>query len=325
MPDRLRPGSLFNSKRRSFKVREGYRLHSSTIRSWTMKTLTQADIDHFLQYGFVTIKEAFSPDLAAERAAACYRRLGIDPNDRSTWKEDRIHMGGDQYLQVRDIAPRVLGAMEDLLGEDRMAGEPRWSDHYIVNLAERWDQPWIPPGPEAPGWHKDGDFFQHFLDSPEQGLLVFVCWTDVVHHGGPTYVATDSVPVIAKFLAAHPEGVPPNGFKFSQLIRECKDFVEATGKAGDVTLLHPFTLHCVSQNLLRFPRIITNPPVSLKEPMCFDRADGNYSPVEQSVLRALGVDRYPFVPTGERVRIVPERVRLQQERMERERLAALAT
>jgi len=290
-----------------------------------MKTLSETDLDHFLQYGYVTIQEGFSPEFAAEWAAQAYARLGIDPNDRSTWHTPRIHMGGDQRVQVREIAPRVLGAMEDLLGEGRIAGDPTWSDHFIVNLAERWDQPWIPPGPDAIGWHKDGDFFHHFLDSPEQGLLVFVCWTDVVHHGGPTYVARDSVKVITKFLADRPEGVAPNGFAFSQLIRECHDFVEMTGRAGDVTLLHPFVLHCVSQNLLRVPRIITNPPVALQEPMSFDRADGDYSPVEQSVLRALGVDRYPFAPTTERRRYVPDRVRIQQEQRERERLAAQAT
>jgi hypothetical protein len=32
-------------------------------------------------------------------------------------------------------------------------------------------------------------------------------------------------------------------------------------------------LHSASKNLLRIPRVITNPPVSLKEPFCFDRED----------------------------------------------------
>jgi len=42
-------------------------------------------------------------------------------------------------------------------------------------------------------------------------------------------------------------------------------FVEATGEAGDVYLLHPYILHAKSQNVLRLPRIITNPPLTLAE------------------------------------------------------------
>jgi hypothetical protein len=68
--------------------------------------------------------------------------------------------------------------------------------------------------------------------------------------------------------------------------------VEATGEVGDVFLLHPLMLHSASKNLLRKPRIITNPPVSLKEPFCFDREDPReYSLVEQKTLSDLDILR----------------------------------
>ena len=110
-----------------------------------------------------------------------------------------------------------------------------------------------------------------------------------VHHGGPTFISTDSVPVIAKFLAAHPEGVLPNGFDFAARIAECEEFEEATANAGDVFLLHPFLLHAASQNSLRVIRIITNPPVHLNEPMNFDRENpDDFSPVELAILTGVG-------------------------------------
>lgn len=65
-------------------------------------------------------------------------------------------------------------------------------------------------------------------------------------------------------------------------------FFEATGKVGDVFLLHPFMLHTASKNLLRQIRVITNPAVSLKEPFRLFREDGNYSLVEQKTLLDLG-------------------------------------
>ncbi len=278
------------------------------------RTLTPADIDHFVRKGYLKIERGFPREVAAEWSDNCFERLGYDKQDKSTWLEQRIHMGGDRFVQVQDIAPRVYDAICDLVGGEERLGRPcHWSDHFIVNLGIRADEPWQPAGPATPGWHKDGDFFRHFLDSPEQGLLVFVNWTDVVHHGGPTYIATDSVPVVAKFLAQHPEGVLPKEFDFMGLVGQCSEFEEATAEAGDVYLLHPFLLHASSQNPLRLIRIITNPPVHLNEPLRFDRPDrADFSAVELGVLAGLGVDRYEFKPTAPRERIVPERVKRQE-------------
>jgi hypothetical protein len=81
------------------------------------------------------------------------------------------------------------------------------------------------PSPELSAWHKDGDFFRHFLDSREQGLLTIVLWTDMHHQGGGTFIAADSVPVIARYLAEHPEGVFPTDFDFRTLTRQCKELI----------------------------------------------------------------------------------------------------
>jgi hypothetical protein len=120
---------------------------------------------------------------------------------------------------------------------------------------------------------------------------------------------------VTRFLAQHPEGVvPPDGvgvqFPYLDLVGQCHDFVEATGEVGDVYLLHPYVLHAKSRNSLRRPRFITNPPLTLAEPMRFDRPDP--SPVERAVLRGLGVESYAFTPTAPREEIVPERVRRQR-------------
>lgn len=81
---------------------------------------------------------------------------------------------------------------------------------------------------------------------------------------------------------------------------------------GDVYLLHPFMLHSASRNVLREVRIITNPPVSLKEPFNYNRADGRYSLIEQKTLRDLG--RPEGLPewriTGEREMLTPARVQV---------------
>lgn len=178
--------------------------------------------------------------------------------------------------------------------------------------------------PRAPVGHKDGDFFRHFLDSPEQGLLTLVLWSDIKPRGGGTFVAADSVGPVARMLAEHTEGIGPKSFDYPQLLAQCHNYVETTGTLGDVVLLHPYILHAVSQNHAGNARVITNPPIALSEPMDFNRADpADFSPVEQAVLRGLGVDRLDYRPTAEREQVVPERV-LRQQRMAEEEQTRLA-
>jgi hypothetical protein len=292
-------------------------------------TLTEEQAEHFLERGFVTVRGAFDPAAARRWLDDAWIRFGYDRDDPGSWTEKRIHLSARSHVDARTFAPAAWRAAVDLTGgEERVALPWRWGDSFIANLGVGADRPWQPPSPAAGGWHKDGDFFRHFLDSPEQALLTLVLWTDMLPRGGGTFVAADSVPVVARFLAEHPEGVLPGEFDYAGLIGQCRDFVEMTGEAGDVVLLHPYTLHATSQNVLGVSRIITNPALALREPMNFHRpGPADFSLVERAVLRGLGVDHLDFVPAAPRESMVPERVRKQQARAaaENARLAANRT
>ena len=290
------------------------------------RMLTDEQAEHFLRRGYVVVSDCFSRDEARRWTDRAFDRLGYRRDDPSTWTQGRVHMPRMETWEVREFAPKAWAAMADLLGGEECIAQPAfWGDSFIVNFNDGADRPWQPPSAESPGWHKDGDWFVHFLDSPEQGLLTLVVWSDIGPQGGGTFVAADSVAVVARFLRDHPDGLRPEQFRFREMIAECREFVEVMGSVGDVVLLHPYILHASSQNPSGIPRFITNPAVSLKEPMQFDRSDpGDYSLVVRAVLHGLGVERLAFAPTGERARIVPERVRRQQRMLEEEsaRLAA---
>jgi hypothetical protein len=287
--------------------------------------LTDEQIENFLTRGHVVIPDCFSREAAQEWLDKAWIRMGYDPNDPTTWVQKRIHMPSLEHKDVREFAPKAWRAVCELLGgEERIELPYEWGNGFIANLGVGADRPWEPPSPQVPGWHKDGDFFRHFLDSPEQGLLTFVIWSDIEPRGGGTFVACDSVPVVARFLAQHPEGVLPKEFDFAALIAQCHDFIEMTGRLGDVVLLHPYVLHAVSQNHLGVPRFITNPPIALKEPMNFNRDNPDeFSLVERAVLEGLGVERLDFRLTAPREGVVPERV-LRQEKMRLEEQTRLA-
>jgi hypothetical protein len=282
--------------------------------------LTDAEAEQFVENGYIILRDCFPRSLADEWVDFAFRRLGYDRRDPSTWEVDRVHLPSMNSADTKAVAPKVWAAICDVLGgEERIAANTfHLRDGFIINFRLGSDRPWEPPSPNVRGWHKDGDFFRHFLDSPEQGLLTIVLWTDILPQSGGTFLSPDSIEHVARRLLEHPEGLLPNGF--GGLIEKCSQFEELTGKAGDIALIHPFMLHSASQNPSGRPRFITNPPVSLKEPMRFDREDASeYSLVELGVLRALNVERLDFAPTAPRERLVPERVRIQQKMLEEQK------
>ncbi|KZT53883.1 hypothetical protein CALCODRAFT_500529 [Calocera cornea HHB12733] len=278
------------------------------------KQLTQADVDHFLEHGWIKIPGALLPEWADKFTQDVWIRLGMDPNDKSTWTRDRANMPWHQSEKASVVAPKAWDAICDLLGgEERISPSSfEWRDGLIVNLGtEEWEKTEVSPR-DLDNWHVDGDWFQHFLDSPEQALLVIPLFADIKPKGGATYIAPDGIQHVAKYLLDHPEGTYPasgGGFKFKELIPKCNEFVEASGNKGDVYLLHPLMLHSASRNHLRIPRLITNPAVSVKEPFNFNRENpDDYSLVELKTLKALGVDKLDLKITGERQRIRPLRI-----------------
>ncbi len=294
----------------------------------TPRFLSTAQIDHFINRGYVTVPDCFSRDFAEDRINRAFQRLGYDRNDPGTWKKSRIHMGLERQDDFETYAPKAFAAAADLVGGEDRVKRPAmiFSEAFIVNFNEGADRPWEPPSPQSPGWHKDGNWFHHFLDSPEQGLLMIFVYSDIKPRGGGTFGALDSVGVVARRLAQFPEGIDPSkptpGFEFKTLVKECHDFTEWTGNVGDIILMHPYMLHAVSQNHSGIPRFIINPALSLTEPMNFNRANrDDHSPVELAVLKGLGVDRYDFRPTAPRRNIVPAQAEEQKKLLAEEKLA----
>jgi hypothetical protein len=286
--------------------------------------LDTTQIDHFINHGYVTVRDCFSRDLARELTDHAFLRLGYDRNDPASWQKPRFHMALGRQDDFETYAPKAFAAAADLVGGADRIKRPSmiYPEAFIVNFSEGADRPWEPPSAQSPGWHKDGNWFHHFLDSPEQGLLMIFIYSDIQPRGGGTFGALDSIGVLARFLAQHPEGVDPSGFGFQALVNECHDFIEWTGNAGDIVLMHPYMLHTVSQNHSGIPRFIINPALSLAEPMNFNRANReDYSPVELAVLKGLGAERYDFHPTAPRRNIISQQAKNQQKLLEEERLA----
>lgn len=164
--------------------------------------LSQEEIDHFMRHGFIRIEGCFSQSKADQWAGGVWKRLGVSPTDKSTWTTEISYMDETKVEPIKTFAPKAWDAMCQLLGgEDRIAYESAtWNDAFIVNLGSPQSEGTWPSPADLSGWHVEGDFFTHFLDSPEQALLVIPLFTDIQARAGGTVICSDATKRIAQHL-----------------------------------------------------------------------------------------------------------------------------
>ncbi len=170
----------------------------------SFKTLTSEQVSSFMKHGFLRLPGAIPLEKCDMWTKDVWHRLGMDPNDKSTWIEERSHMSKHHVIPAKEIAPVAWSAICELAGgEDRIAkGGEMWTDAFIVNLgSEKTEGKQIPPK-ELDLWHVDGDFFVHFLDSPEQALLVIPCWSDVEQNSGATWICDEGPRMVGQMLVS---------------------------------------------------------------------------------------------------------------------------
>lgn len=258
--------------------------------------LTETQVAHFVDRGFVIIQDCFSRTVAQSWREEAFKHLGCDEKLPDTWPEDRVQLPVSHEVVVRDFAARAWAGICDLLGgEDKVAARPIvWRDELSINFRYGADSPWVPPGPSANGWHRQSDDHDQISSGPSLGLAVIVVCSEIAHRGGGTFISPDSVANMARLLAQNPEGLP-SGYNWGDLIHQCKEFVELTGHVGDVVLCHPFMLFAESGNHSSVPAVTFDAPVSLQTPMNLHREKvSEYSPVEQAILNGLEVEHFSY-------------------------------
>jgi hypothetical protein len=233
--------------------------------------------------------------------------------------------------RLQEVAPRALGAQLDCVGGWDRVKDPeqiKLPDSVAVNLCKDdsnlGEDGWR--STRASGWHKDGWHYRHFLDSPQQGLLLGYFYSDILSGSGGTQMCVDSIGVVARLLAQHPEGIHPDSVQSyiqPHMIKECKEFEELTGEAGDLAIMHPYMVHRVAGNPSGRPRFAQFPSLKLSQPMQFGRDDpSEYSLSELVVLKELGqLKRFGFAAEEDYVTYPREDITPPPSRTEEEQLA----
>ena len=172
--------------------------------------LTEEQKQHWMDHGFVKIENCFPRELAERWSSSVWARLGADPDDKSTWPAEKLNMPGHSTILVKEHAPKAWSAISELVGgEDKISDYCwKWKDGWIVNLGK----PEFKSTDELDfrtldNWHCDGDWFTHFLDSPEQALLIIPLFSDIDSKGGGTVICTDGIKLVAEKLVSGPKTI----------------------------------------------------------------------------------------------------------------------
>lgn len=229
------------------------------------RDLTRAQIDRFIEDGFVRIDDAFPATLAEQVRERLWRDIPADPDDPDTWNQPVVRLG--MYVEP----PFVEAANTPVLHAafDQLAGPGAWRPCKAMGTF-----PVRFPSPDDPGdtgWHidvsfgDDPEFMNWRANARSRGrcLLMLFLFSDVGEDDAPTRIRVGSHRAVARRLGPAGE----DGVTLGELVAD--DFggsgdgaqALATGPAGTVYLCHPFLVHAAQPHRGTRPRFMAQPPL----------------------------------------------------------------
>jgi len=255
------------------------------------ESLTQDEIQQFIEDGFVKLENCFSDKLAEAGLSILWKDTGCDPNDPTTWTHPVIRLGDypQEPFRLAANAPLLHAAADQLVGKGRWAPRGSLGTFPIRFPSER--------DPGDAGWHADASFYgsdgsmRLNLKSRGRALLMLFLFSDIDIDDAPTRILVGSHLDIPALL--RPAG--DNGLNFIELAQKLtttleRNVVYATGKAGTVFLCHPFLIHAAQPHRGKNPRFLAQPPLIPRDhnSIKLEREDSDYSPVEVAIRLGLG-------------------------------------
>jgi hypothetical protein len=251
------------------------------------------DVDSFVRDGYFAVRGAF--DVATARACRdviweSLGRRGISRDDRGTWAPPlvRINCPEGEPFAAAARSPALAGAYDKLIGAGRWTRRDGVGGTVPVRF----------PSEEYPGevgYHIEGTWWggkEYWANvrSRGRGLLALFLFSDVGAEDAPTRLVLGSHLFVPPVLAPAGESGMPGGDVAARLAPSvmCRRTAEATGRAGDVYLCHPFIVHTATwPHRGTTPRMMAQPAVAVPDGFALDGSDP--SPVAQAIVQGLAL------------------------------------
>jgi hypothetical protein len=249
------------------------------------------DAETFVRDGYVAVRGAFS-----ERTARACRdviwdtlgRQGLSRVDRATWTRPLVRIGcpeGEPFAEA-GTSPALTAAYDELIGAGRWTRRAGVGGTVPVRF----------PSEEYPGevgYHIEGSWWGGMqwwanVRSRMRGLLALFLFSDVGPEDAPTRLILGSHLYVPPVLAPAGETGMASGDVAAKLRPSvlCRRSAEATGRAGDVYLCHPFIVHTATwPHRGTTPRMVAQPGVEVPGGFALDGSDR--SPVARAIVQGL--------------------------------------
>lgn len=249
--------------------------------------LTAEQVEGFLSDGFIKLEGAFPREVGEQCRDQLWSASGCDPNDRASWIEPVIRLGGLATPPFQQAA--TTPALHEAF--DQLAGPGSWIPRIGLGTFPLRFPSKAEPGDD--GWHVDASYARPQgeprlnLRSRDRALLMLFLFSEVGPDDAPTRIRIGShldVPVLLKpggeagreWMALCTEAVPASAHRPEAL---------ATSRLGDVYLCHPFLVHAAQPHHGCTPRFMAQPPLYASTPLDLD--DNHPAPVARAVRTGL--------------------------------------
>lgn len=252
-----------------------------------VRQMSSSQLEEFQQNGYIVLKGILDPAECEEFDVnsvqpALRKYAGIDPKDCKTWNTEvlRSMATGDFNKKQAEILPGVmvrkenghdpipddrnldLSSLEPIL--DQLHGGSQFWEYLHDNVG--WIHVRFPlnsakrlQAKDMNTWHVDGGHFTpHFMDSPEQSVIVLPMIRPVGIGGGNTVALKKSHIYMSHKLAQAgnvgiPREVTQNANHIASKWPEDLIVEIAPCEVGDILLMHPFLVHTAGLASLGHP------------------------------------------------------------------------
>lgn len=291
------------------------RVSGTPTLGFELSGLTDADIEDFVEHGFLMLRGCFDPDWAKARVRETLIEGTPSPRvtsngktfpalpdygDPETWSPDaRLDVETGFEFAIETLAPPLWDAIRALVGPGATVTRLTMGSQWIVapnttalggpSIEEAFE-----PAPrkasEIQGWswHLDTPGPATTLDGRHDALILLVMWSDFPEGGGGTLYSGESLTHVVRHLEERPDGCDTRGNTWANTVASrCADVRELSGRAGDVLVTHGFALHSSQSRRRSAFRVLENPTITVDRPLRYHEGVVDPSPVERAVIRRL--------------------------------------